>query len=445
MQGKSFLIAILSVFLTSISVSGQTLDRIVAIIGDEVILESEVEAQYAFLIKQQKQADDGTLRCQVIESIIMAKLLLDKARQDSVVVSDDQVNSEIERRIQEALGANFTEKEFSEAFGLSIYEFKSKIRDKVEDELLIDKQRGNVLANANVTPREVEQFFQSINPDSLGYLPSEVELSHIVKIPPFDAESKAQKKEKLAELRKRAVDGGEDFAELAKLYSEGPSGSQGGMLGKFGRNQMVKEFEDVVFSLRKNEVSEVFETEYGYHIVKLHDRTGELVEASHILLVPIRALNGDSIAKAELAEIHELIMADSLTFEQAAIRHSDDQGTKDCGGCISNPRNSELRVPMDVLDPELFFAVDEMKEGTISEPTGYTMPDGTEAFHILYLKKKLPPHTPNLVDDYKKIHAAALQSKQIEVLEKWILSAKKNIYIEIKPTECYNALQNWMN
>lgn len=421
----------------------QTLDRIVGIIGDEVVLQSDVDNQYNYL-KINGQKDDGTLQCAVLENLIMTKLLLDKARQDSLVVNEAQVEAEVERRVGQIMEDMGSRGDFEKIYGKSIIEFKVDITEDIRNQMLVDQQRQSLLSEATITPREVKSFYRSVDPDSLGLLPAEVQLNHIVVIPPFSKESKEAATQKLEGIRKRIVDENEDFATLAKQYSMGPSNDQGGLLGDVTRGMMVPQFEEVIYSLRIGEVSDVFLTEYGYHIAKVNDRRGEIVNASHILLIPRRSANGDSVAMARLNRIYELIGNDSITFEQAAIRFSEDRQSKDCGGCISNPRNNELRVPMDMLDADMFFKIDEMAQGEISKPMEHTMPDGTRAFHLLYLKSKIPPHTPNLKDDYQKIHDAALQMKQAESFEKWLLSAKENIYIDIKPNECSNALKYWM-
>lgn len=421
----------------------QPLDKIVAVVGDEVILESDVDNQYNYLIIN-GQKDLGNLRCEVFENLIINKLLLNKARQDSIVVTPAEVDAEISRRVDYFL-TNVGKEEFERIYKKSVAEFKADIRSDVEGELLIERQRGTVTESASITPREVKEYFQKLPTDSLGLLPSEVQLNQIVIIPPFSPESKKAARELLTGLRKRVIEGGEGFADLAKKYSDDPgSRKQGGMLGEFSPGMMVRQFDDVVFSMREGEISDVFETEYGYHVIMLHKRKGQIVTASHILKVPQRTVNGDSVAIDSLNRIRARILVDSLTFEQAAIRYSQDRSTKDCGGCISNPKTGDLRIPMDMLDSDLFFKVDEMKPGEVSTPMDYLMPDGTRAFHILYLHKKIPPHVPNLVDDYKKIQTAALQAKQGESFERWIDQARENIFIEVKPTECANALRKWM-
>ncbi|MFK7972103.1 MAG: peptidylprolyl isomerase [Bacteroidia bacterium] len=443
MKIKNVLTLTLVLFLACISQAqtGSVLDKVVAIVGEEVILQSDVDNQYNyFIINGQK--DDGSLRCQVMEQVLVSKLLLDKARQDSVEVSAPEVEGEIERRLRTIIGRMGGEKEFIEVYGKSVAQFRQDVREDIRNELLIERQRSILLAEAKVTPRDVRRFFNSLPKDSLGFFPAEVELNHILLKPQFDPVSKKEATEYLKNVRKDVVDEGLDFGLQAIEHSQGPSGARGGSLGEVRRGMMVPEFEEVLFSMREGEISDVFETEYGYHIVKLHKVRGQVREASHILRVPERSANADSLAMDSLRQILSYL-GDSLSFEQAAIRFSEDRATKDCGGCMVNPKSGELRIPLDQLDPETYFKVDEMKEGEISEPMEYQLPDGSMAFHVLYIKRKIPPHRPNLKDDYKKIQSAALQLKQSEIFETWLNAARENIYIEIKPTECANALKSW--
>lgn len=433
--------------LGSVSVSaqeGQVVDRIVAIVGEDIILSSDVDNQYNYFIINGEK-DNGTLRCQVFESLIIEKLLLNKARQDSIVVSDVEVEAEIERRVsvlQQQIG---TEEEFKKLYGKSFAEFRADIRGDILNELLIQRMRGTLEASTDITPKEVQKFFGNLNPDSLGLLPAEVQLNHIVIKPPYSEESRKRADSVLTQYRKQVIEDDADFNALAKSYSDEPAARQsGGDLGWFGRGQMVPEFEAVVYQMRPGEISEPFETEFGIHIVKLEERRGELVHASHILKRLTIASDGDAIAIDSLKSIMELINLDSLTFEQAAIQYSQDRISSRCGGCISNPQTQELNLPMDALDPDMYFKVDEMNPGEMSDPMTMYQPDGTRAFHVLYLRKKVPPHTPNLGDDYQKIRNAALLNKRAENFETWLEQAKRNVYIDIRPTECTTILSNWV-
>lgn len=430
-------------FLSSSLFAQKTLDKVVAIVGDDIILESDVQNQYNYLIGA-GQRDNGKLYCQAVDGMIINKLLLNKARQDSITVTADEITAEVNRRVDEMVRRVDNKANFEEITGKSLEQFKVDIRSQIEDELLIDAQKNKVLANASITPKEVQTFFKSLPEDSLGLLPAEVELNHIVAIPPYSEESKKAAKKKLEDIRKQVIEEKKDFTEMAKRYSEEPGASKsGGDLGEFGRGMMVPEFEATVFSMRVGEISKVIETEFGYHIIKLLSRKGEIVHAQHILIRPSRDIKGDSIAIARLNRALALIRKDSMTFEKAAIEFSQERLSRDCGGCVQNPQTGELRIPLSQLDTEFFFKVDEMKKGEISDPMEYTMPDGTNAFHIIYLKNKVPPHRPNIQDDYKKIYNAALTNKQTTVFNKWLVAARKNIFLDIKIDNCEDVLKVW--
>ena len=404
MKNQSVYFVILMAFTIWLqgSLQAQPLDRIVAVIGEEIILESDVDNQYNYMVIN-GQKDDGTLRCQVMDNLIVSKLLLNKAQQDSIEVSEAEVEGEIERRVIYTLEQMGGEKKFEEVYGKSVDQFRIDIREDIRSELLINRQRQTMMGEATVTPKEVKQFYKLIPKDSLGLLPAEVMINHIVINPPFSEESEKAAKELLSELRYRATEGGEDFSELAAKYTDEPGGKQRkGDLSWFGRGQMVPEFEEVAYQMRVGEVSEPLKTDFGYHIIKLHEKRGEMLHASHILKRLTYSTNGDSIAIDSLNKILELINTDSLTFEQAAILYSSDRNTKHCGGCLTNPQTNELRVPMDLLDADMYFKIDEMKPGEISKPMELIQPDGSRAFHVVYLKSKIPPHSPNLKDDYQK-------------------------------------------
>ena len=394
------------------------LDRIVAVIGDRIILESDVNDQYNYLIAGGTK-DDGTLRCQVIEQLIVGKLMLNKADQDSLVVSDGQVEGELTRRVDYILnqmGGN--EEEFKKNYSMSVIEFREFIRQDIHDQLLMKQQESAIYDNASITPRQVKKFFQTIPKDSLGLLPAEVQFNHIVIKKPWSEDSENTERAFLEDLREQVVEKGADFAELAKRYSIDGSSRFGGKLPDFTRGQMVPEFEETAFNMREGDISDVIKTEFGYHIIRLEKRDGEVLTARHILRRPKPDAKGDSIAKARLMEIKELIDMDSVTFELAAIAYSQDRQSKDCGGCYTNPETGELSIPIDKLPADFFFKIDEMQQGQVSEVLELDNPDGTKAFHIIYLKKKIPPHAPNLKDDYKTIYNAALRAERRKIFEK---------------------------
>ncbi|MEM8889774.1 MAG: peptidylprolyl isomerase [Bacteroidota bacterium] len=438
------LTALLAVCFSQSLQAQEVVDRIVAIVGEEIILTSDVDNQYNYLIINGEK-DDGSLHCRVMESLIVNKLLLNKAEQDSIEVTEDQVTGEVDRRVQFFLNQmKGNVAEFERIYGKSVSQFREDIKEDIKDELLVEQQRGILFRESTITPKEVKEFYESIPIDSLGLLPAEVQINHIVITPPFSEASE----ERAVNMLEKAIqehNDGADFGALATKYTMEPGGKERkGSLSWFGRGQMVPEFEEVVYQMRVGDISEPFKTEFGYHVVKLNDKRGERVNASHILRRLSVSADGDSIAMDSLRKILDLISLDSMTFEQAAIRYSSDRYSKHCGGCISNPKTQELRIPLDALDADTYFKIDAMNEGDISEPVEYIQPDGSRVFRVIQLKNKIPPHKPNLKDDYQKIMKAALQAKQAEKFEEWLESAKKNIYIDIKPTECQNALKNWV-
>lgn len=421
----------------------QQLDKVVAVVGDEILLESDISNQYDYLVSEGEK-DDGTLRCRIFEEMIIGKLLLSKSKQDSLTVSEDQVEQEVTRRITIFTMRAGGEEQLEKIYGKSILQLKIDLRPQIRDQLLTEQMRSRILSNVTITPKEVKEFFNQIPKDSLPFLPAEVEISHIMVNAPFSPEAKTEAKNQLDAIRTEILTGKMSFEDAAKLFSvDFGSAKDGGKLPEFGRGDMVPEFEEVAFTTKEGELSQVFESQYGMHILKVHKRLGDRIQASHILVVP-RKLPGDRlIALKKLEQIRNKILADSISFEDAALEYSQDPKSKDMGGVIVNPTNNEYRISIDQLDADLFFKVDGMKTGEISKPSEFIRNDGSVVYHIVYLKKKYPPHVANLKDDYYRIQTAALQNKQYTMLDDWIRKARENVYIEIKDSGCKTQLSHW--
>lgn len=420
-------------------------DRIVAIIDDIIVLESDVEAQLEYL-KKSGQKDDGTLRCTVLENILNSKLLLAKAKQDSLTVSPDQVETELARRLDLMERQLGSQKAIEEVAGKSYLQFKLDMRPQIEEQLLAQNQRNKVFNEATITPKDVKDYFASIPKDSVPYLPAELELSQIVIVPKPSQANKDKARDKLVEIRKMIVVEGKDFATLAKGNSEDPgSRAQGGMLPRFCRGDMVPEFEEVAFSLTAGEVSDVFESPFGYHIIKLEKRIGNCIEARHILIGVRIDSEDEKQAKEEALKLRKrLISEDTLTFEKAALEYSQDPATKDAGGRVT-ARDGSHKIPMEQLESETFFVVDDLKEGEISEPLEFIHKgvQTSKAYKLVVVRKRHDPHRASLETDYQKFYNAALTAKQNEILDNWIRKAQKQVYIELRYPACAQALSNW--
>ncbi len=435
------LFATASVFL---SLAAQPLDRVLAVVEEDVILLSDLQSQYHYYLNN-GQKDDGTLACRIFETLLTSRMLLAKARLDSLTVGEDQINAELNRRINVIVSQLGSVEKLEEIYKKSVLEIKLELKKNIEEELLIEEQRQKIIAGINVTPKEVKDFFHSIPKDSLPDVGATVEISHISMRP---QPSEASKKEARSDLEKILSDIKAkkiSFEEAAKKYShDAASAKQFGFLGEFGRGDMVPEFEEVVFNLAPDQVSPVFESPYGFHIVKLLSRSGDRVKASHILIRPRIDEADEKKVEKRLAEIRELILSDSLKFHEAARRYSDDVRTKDNGGIIAN-NAGETRIPFDQLDADLYFKVDKMKPGDISEPLPYIAQEGelVRAYHLVYLRKRHAPHRANYKDDYQMFQKAALQAKQAEELEKWLVKNRKQIYLDVRFDECAQAIQDW--
>jgi peptidyl-prolyl cis-trans isomerase SurA len=426
----------------------QVADKVVAVMGGKIILQSEVQSQYMEYVAE--NAATPETKCKVLESLLYEKLLVVEAEKDStIIISDAQVDQEMEKRLNYYIGQFGSKEKFEAFYGKTTEQFKEELRGDVKDILLAQQMRGKVTEGITVSPEDVRKYFESIPVDSIPFIQSQVELAEIVKKPVISAEEKALAKQKCEELRQRVLKG-ESMANLAILYSDDPgSGKYGGLYKDIKRREFDPEFEKRAFSLNDGEYSEVFETQFGYHFLQVVHRHGELVDVRHILIVPKGTEEDMSKAKTELDSIYTAITKDSLSFNEAAARFSDDKNTKYSGGIILNPQTGLSRWDMDQLgqlDPTISFTINSMKVGDVSAPILFSTPDAKQAYRIIKLNNITKPHKANLTDDYQQIQAAALSKKEAKVVNDWINhKLREGIYVKIDPDyqNCHFQ-NNWL-
>jgi len=409
----------------------KVVDEIAALVGSHPIYWSDVEAQFAQAKAQGVTGDPFTVRCEIFENLVFQKLLVYQAEIDSLVVSDEQVNSELDRRLRYYIAQFGSQQKLEEFYDKSMDEFKNELREPLRLELLSQQAQSAIVASVKMTPNETKEYFNGLNPDSIPIIPTEYEIGQIVKTPVVGAAQLKEAREKLLTLRARIVKG-EKFSTLAVLYSEDPgSAAKGGELGLFSRGSMAPEFESAAFNLKnKNDISEVIKTKFGYHLLQLIERKGDFVNVRHILIIPKVSPDDLVVAAAKLDSIADKIRTDSLTFIKAANLYSDDPG-KVNGGLIQSQSSGNTRLAADELDPKVFFVIDKMKPGEISASVPYITEDGTQAYRILYLKLRTEPHKANMKDDYNKIQEWALDNKKGKVVAKWIELKSKTAYIRL--------------
>lgn len=406
------------------------LDRIIVKVDNYFILKSEVENQYQqYLTSGQANTPD---RCQILEGLVVNKLMLAKAEIDSVIVEDKRIEAELTSRMEQMEGQYGSAKNIVEAYGKSIATLKEDLRSSLKEQLTGRKMQDKITDDVKITPKEVAAFFNEIPRDSLPYLPAEVEISHIIRVAKPNKNQKEELYAKLLDFRRR-VEKGESFEDLAKVHSEDlGSGKRGGDLGFAKRGAMVAPFEAAALRLKPNQMSEVVESEFGFHLIQLLEIRGQEYHARHILLRPDYQKLDLTEPTKFLDSIRVLVQRDSTTFEKAAKEFSEDKATQDAGGVIMDATNGGNHLAYDgTMDPALFFALDSMKVGTISAPIPFRTDDGRSAVRILFFKAKHPPHFANLKDDYQKLAQITLSRKKNNAIEKWFMKAKDDVFIFI--------------
>lgn len=406
------------------------LDRIIVKVDNYFILKSEVENQY------QQYSTSGQAntpnRCQILEGLVVNKLMLAKAEIDSVIVEDKRIEAELNSRMEQMEGQYGSAKNIVEAYGKSIATLKEDLRSSLKEQLTGRKMQDKITDDVKITPKEVAAFFNEIPRDSLPYLPAEVEISHIIRLAKPNKNQKEELYAKLLDFRRR-VEKGESFEDLAKVHSEDlGSGKRGGDLGFAKRGAMVAPFEAAALRLKPNQMSDVVESEFGFHLIQLLEIRGQEYHARHILLRPDYQKLDLTEPTKYLDSIRILVQRDSTTFEKAAKEFSEDKATQDAGGVIMDATSGGNRLAYDgTMDPALFFALDSMKVGTISAPIPFRTDDGRSAVRILFFKAKHPPHFANLKDDYQKLSQITLSRKKNNAIEKWFMKAKDDVFIFI--------------
>jgi peptidyl-prolyl cis-trans isomerase SurA len=423
---------------------GVVIDQVVAVVGGHVVLQSDIEAQLLqFKMQAQPGMSDQDMKCELLESMVYQKLLLNQAELDSVEIADGQVESELDRRLRYYISMLGSKEKFEEFYQKSVMEFKEELREQVRELMMVESVQQTLTADVKITPTEIRTFFKKIPQDSLPLINSEVRLAQIVKLPPINPEETERVRNKLQEFRFRVL-GGENFATLAILYSEDPgSAKQGGELGMFGRGEMFPEFEAAAFALEKDEVSEIVKTDAGYHILQMIERRGEMANVRHILLRPKVSSLDLSKAKVELDSVAGLVDKGELTFQEAVLKFSDDPG-KNNNGLLINPMTNTSVFEADQLDPRVFFVIDKLEVGDMSAPVQFVTSDGKDAYRILKLLDRTEPHQVNLKQDYDKIQNWALEQKKQETLKKWVDEKVKATYLKINDEYKYcKFMQSW--
>jgi peptidyl-prolyl cis-trans isomerase SurA len=439
---QAFLI-VLSFFYTSLSAQPFMVDEIVAVVGKNQILYSDIEDQYMQMEAQ--GIKPLPTKCQILEDLLAQKLLVNQADIDSLLVDDGQVEMELNDRIKYFVNQIGTEQKLVEYFGKSVLEIKEDMREAVHDQMLMQKMRSEITSNIAVTPSEVKSFFNSLAKDSIPYIDAEVEINQLLIYPKTGEEAKYEVREKLLALRERIMNG-ENFATMAVLYSEDGSASKGGDIGWASKADLDPAYAKAAFALKKGQVSKIVESSFGFHIIQLLDRTEDRVHTRHILMKPKVSVEAKQKALEHIDSILTLIRIDSLTFEKAAQYYSEDEDTRTSGGLKVNPATGNTRFLLDQFETNEHYIIRNLKIGEISEPYESKNDKGDFVYKVVRLKSKTEPHKASLKTDFELLKSMSLRKKENEVVDDWVMDKMEGTYIRINEPykDCSFRLKGWM-
>ena len=431
---KIFVLCLLIISLLELCAQEQKpLDGILVIVGKEIILRSDLENAYKDYTSQLEAVlNPEETYCDVLERLMMHKLMLHQAELDSIEVTDQEVEARINRTISFYLQQVGGDPKIIESIlKKSIDDIKKDMRENMYETILVEQVQESLTNNIKITPSEVKKFYERVTYDSLPMIPASYEFGHILKTPEVSEVEIEAIKAKLNDYREQALREENKFKMFARLYSDDPgSASNGGDLGFIERGKYFPEFEDAAFKLKTGEISNVVQTQAGYHIIQMIERRGESIKVSHILLQVKPSAEKQVEAIEFLDSVRKVILAENIPFSQAAMKFSDDPN-KNSGGWVVNPYTASSKFDRESIEPTVFSTINKLIPGEYSQPVAYINENGIMSYRLIYLKSKVAAHKPNLIEDYDVIQNAALEEKKYKSIDKWIINKVKVTSIRI--------------
>lgn len=416
----------------------QAIDRIVAVVGDEIVLKSEVDQLVQRQTRQTNVSFSSDLWMQALQQLVDRRLLAEKARQDTTItVSDQQLNAQLNQQIENLQRRAGGQEQLEQIYGKSVIEIKESFRDDMRGQILASKLERTRRNSISITPSEVRQWFERIPQDSLPRVPKTVRLSHIVRYPKPTQKARKEAQSLLTSIRDSIVSGDATIEEMARKYSDDTgTASTGGRLSNVALDQLVAEFAAVASQAPIGEISQVFynESQQGYHIVRVNSRSGDTVDLNHILIRPEEPTGERAIEY--LSTVRDTLLNNEIvTFELMAKRHSEDDRTAQNGGRVTDPQSGTRDLRLDALDATWKTTLRKLEPGEISKPTRVNLLNGDEAYHIVRLDRRVPAHRVNLETDYERIREIALQNKINRKMREWMDDLRDEIYVDIRVSE----------
>ena len=420
-------------------------DKIVAVVGNKIILKSDIDNSMMDMQRQQIPIPENAA-CLMLEQAMGIKALVLQAEKDSIPVTDEEIEVDIDNRVRYFISQYGSKEELETVAGKSIYQMKEDFRDGFRDQKLAAAMRNKIIENVKITPNEVKKYFETIPTDSLAFYESEVEIGQVVVFPKATREAEQYAIEQLAGYKKDIESGKKDFKSLASLYSEDPGSKERGGQYEINRNQ--KDLDPVWMSkglvLKEGQVSNPFKTKFGYHIIQLVSRSGDDAVVRHILRIPQITTYETQAGISRLDSVRAKLIAGTIDFGTAVAKYNEDEASKFTAGMLQGRDGSFLTI--DQLDKSMVPILSTLKVGEYSQPQEYVDERGKKAVRIVYLKTKTEPHRENMKDDYSRIASRALEEKKESALEKWFDSRISTYYIMVGDDykNC-DSMKKWVN
>ncbi len=433
-------------FLDPIFAQDKVVDQIVCVVGKNIILKSDIEGTF-----QQQQAQgittEGDMKCEILENLLVEKLLLAEAELDTtIIVSDSQINQNLEQRIQYFITHLGSEKEVEAYFKKSIVQLKADLQEVIKNQQMTQQMQEKIVDKVTVSPAEVRLHFKSLPEAEIPQIDAQIEYAQITVLPAITQEEEDRIKATLRELKHRIETGESGFAPLAVIYSEDGSARNGGELDYMGRGNLDPAYAAAAFNLKGDKISNVVKSDFGYHIIQVMDRKGEQIKTRHIIMKPKVAPEAMKKAFLQIDSIANFIRKGTFKFEDAAVRYSFDKNSRNNGGAVINPETSESKWKMSELDPDVSKVIAKMNINEISKPFLTVDDKQRQIYKIVKLLSKTDAHQANLRDDYVELSNKYLASKKEKTLDKWIREKQAGTYVHIDPSymNCNFKYKGWV-
>lgn len=440
-----FLIAA-AFFSTVATAQDKVVDQIVALVGGNMILKSDIERMH---MEQQAQGvtTEGDMKCEILENFLVDKLLVAEAELDTLIeVTPSQVNQRMDQQLAMYVSYIGSEKAVEEYFKKSIVEIKSEMREGIRNQLLSQQMREKIVNDVTVTPSEVRYNFRSLKTDEIPTIPTQYEYAQITFQPVIDLEEDNRIKSRLREIKKRIEDGS-SFATMAVLYSECPSAKDGGVIGYSGRAELDPAYAAVAFNMKDDKVSNVVRSAFGYHIIQLVDKKGDKVNTRHVLMKPKVSVEAKEVAYNRLDSLAKMIRNNEIKFEEAAQIFSFDKNTRNNSGMVINPNTMSSKFSVEELDPEVSKVITKMNLNEVSAPfESIDKETQLTVYKIIKVIKKTESHKADLQNDYQKLAEMYLAKKKEGIFNDWINKQQSETYIRIDQTyaNCNFNFNSWI-